>query len=257
MSQDGRSTPGRSRPTYGLPGPTPGDGEAGAPSGHAQSGHAQPGHAQPGHAQSGHAQSAYGHPGYGPSDPYATSSAAPPPASDPPKHRRRGVIPLVVGLVLLVVVGPVAFIGGLVWSLGALAGDTMNGPEVLAGGSGQVEIGTNEMVIVYVPAADAAGATCTAEGADGADVSTVPSSGTVEFPDGTTYEQTIGVLAHEDSSVTITCTGTDAPAYLGPYSLFGIAGPLLIGPIIGVLAGLVGLVLIIIGAVKLARSGRS
>ena len=47
------------------------------------------------------------------------------------------------------------------------------------------------------------------------------------------------------------------PARLGPYSVFSMAGPLLIGLVIGVLAGLIGLVLTIVGIVKLVRSRRS
>ena len=69
--------------------------------------------------------------------------------------------------------------------------------------------------------------------------------------------QTLGVAALEDTTVSISSTGTAAPAYLGPYSLFKMAGPLLSGPIIGVGAGLIGLVLTIVGIVLLVRSRRS
>lgn len=237
------STPGGSRrPTYGLPGPTPsGD----APSAPSTSGYAGP----PSSA------SRYGAPqtagsGYEPS---FAPAGGPPPAT---RTRRRGIVPLVIGLALLVVLAPIAFIGGLVWSLGSLASDAVSGPQPLTGGSGEVTIAANEMIIVYVPTEDS-GATCTVEGPEAGSVTIVPSSGTVTFGDGSTYEQTIGVAAVADATVTVSCIGTDAPAYLGPYSLFGIAGPLLIGPIIGVLLGLVGLVLVIVGIVKLVRSGRS
>lgn len=248
MSERDGTSGGSRRPTYGLPGPLPGsDGPATqdpypAPGG---SGYGAPGYGTPDQGAPGHVGPAYG-PGSGP-DPVRQSGT--------PKKRRRGIIPLVIGLVLLVVVAPLVTIGGLVWAFGSLASDTMTGPEVLNGGSGEVSIAANEMIIVYVPSEDADSTTCTAESTGQSnDVVVTPTSGTVALGDGQSYEQTIGVAALADSTVTVTCEGTDAPAYLGPYSLFGIAGPMLIGPAIGILAGLVGLVLVIVGIVKPVRS---
>ncbi|MBM7499549.1 putative membrane protein [Brachybacterium muris] len=281
MSERDGTSSGSRRPTYGLPGPLPGsegpapqdpyadaggspqDGsqQYGAQQHDSQQYGAQPGSsAHPSQGGSGYGtpgdgtpgQGAPGHdaPAYGPG-----GQQGPVGYAQPPKKRRRGIIPLVIGLVLLVVVAPLVTIGGLVWAFGSLASDTMTGPEVLNGGSGEVSIAANEMIIVYVPSEDAAGTTCTAESTGQSnDVVVTPTSGTVTLGDGQSYEQTIGVAALADSTVTVSCEGTDAPAYLGPYSLFGIAGPMLIGPAIGVLAGLVGLVLVIVGIVKLVRS---
>jgi hypothetical protein len=85
----------------------------------------------------------------------------------------------------------------------------------------------------------------------------VPSSTATTFGDGSEYVQVLGVASLQDTTATISCTGTEAPAYLGPYSLFGMMAPLVIGPIIGVVAGLVGLVLTIVGIVLLVRSRRA
>lgn len=256
MSDGESTTPaGRRRPSYGLPGPTsPAPGAApygGAPDSGPSYG-----------APSAPAQGSYGAPaggptgyepaGYGPQTGPLPASGAPGPAPT----RRRGLLPLIIGLVLLLLVGPAATIGGIVWSVSSLVGDASSGPQALEGSSGEVDVSANEMLIVYVPQEDAAGAECTAEGSDPGAVSVVPSSSSVTFGDGSQYEQTIGIAATQDTTVTITCTGTDAPAYLGPYSLFGMAAPLLIGPIIGLLAGLVGLVLTIVGIVLLVRTRR-
>ena len=277
---------GSRRPTYGLPGPRPdSDGPApqdpyaapqdpyAAPDGGQQGAHqggptpysaqGSPGFAaqgSPSYGTSGYGTSGYGTSGYDPSAPAAPAhvhGAQPGPVGygQQPKKRRRGIIPLVIGLVLLVVVAPLVTIGGLVWGMRSLAGDTMTGPTVLTGGTGEVEVSANEMLLLYVPTADAENATCTAESADqNNSVVVTPSSGSITFADGSSYEQKMGIASVSDTTVVITCEGTDSPAYLGPYSVFGIGGPLLIGLAVGVLAGLVGLVLVIVGIVKLVRS---
>ncbi len=138
--------------------------------------------------------------------------------------------------------------------MSSLVGGVTSGPTPMDGGTATIEVAANEMLIVYVPAADADAAQCTAEGSAPGAVSTVPSSGSVTFADGQEYVQVLGVASLDDTTVTLTCTETEAPGYLGPYSLLGVAAPLLIGPIIGVVAGLIGLVLTIVGIVRLARS---
>ena len=244
MSDGESTTPGgRRRPSYGLPGPTSPAHDAAPYGGPSYGGPPDPG-------VHGTGQAWYGPAGHGPQTGPLPASGAPAPTSP----RRRGLLPLIIGLVLLLVVGPAATIGGIVWSVSSLAGDASTGPQVLEGSSGEVDVSANEMLIVYVPQEDAAGAECTAEGSDPGAVSVVPSSSSVTFGDGSQYEQKIGVAIVEDTTVTISCTGTDAPAYLGPYSLFGMAAPLLIGPIIGLVAGLVGLVLTIVGIVLLVRT---
>ena len=262
---DGQSmTPApRKRPSYGLPGPNPpvhgsGDGPAqGAPA------YGSPGPASPSGFDS---PSGFGSPssfsspsGPGPFDPYAPQTGPLPGSTGPgpAPRKRRGLWPLIIGLVLLVVIAPVVTIGGIVWSVSSLAVDASSGPTTMENATAQVEVPANEMVIVYVPKADEATAECTAEGADPGAVTTVPSSTDTTFGDGSEYVQVLGVAAVQETTVTITCTGTDAPAHLGPYSVFSMAGPLLIGLVVGVIAGLIGLVLTIIGIVKLVRSRRA
>jgi hypothetical protein len=260
MSDGESTTPGpRRRPSYGLPGPTsPAPGSTPPPTApsygvpHGTSSYGAPGHDPSAAAASG-AHGGFGH------DPYAPQTGPLPPMgpSGAPRRRRRGLWPLIIGLVLLLVISPVVTIGGFLWSAGSLAGDASSGPVVMEGSSADVDVAANEMLIVYVPLEDAAGAECSAEGSAPGAVSVVPSSSSITFGDGSEYEQKIGVAVLEDTTVTISCTGTEAPAYLGPYSLFGMAAPLLIGAIVGVVAGLVGLVLTIVGIVLLVRSRRS
>ncbi|HJB10900.1 MAG TPA: hypothetical protein H9786_10305 [Candidatus Brachybacterium merdavium] len=247
MSDGESPTPSpRKRPSYGLPGPSGPSADPGLP--------AQP---EPGSQWAQDRSEPFGSfsgPSFGSS---AGSPAGPAPSPQAPRRKQRGLLPLIIGIVLLVVVAPVAFIGGIFWSMSSVMEDAVAGPTVLEGGSGEVEVAANEMLLLYVPAADAEAAECSAEAVGGGSVSTVRTSGTTQFGDGTEYEQTLGVAALEDTTVAVTCSGTEAPAYLGPYSLLGVAAPLLIGPIIGVVAGLIGLVLIIIGIVLLVRSRSS
>lgn len=265
---DGESTAPtpRQRPSYGLPGPTaPSPGSA--PSAAPQGSYGAPGAygAPDAHGPAG----AYGAADAYQQDPYAPQTGplpgsgpqpmgGPLPSSGPSRpRRRRGLWPLIIGLVLLLVIGPAATIGGIVWSVGSLAADASQGPVAMEGGSAEVEVSANEMLIVYVPQADAESAQCTAEGSTPGSVTTVPSSSSITFADGSEYVQTLGVAAIDDTTVTVSCTGTEEPAYLGPYSVFGMAAPLLIGPIVGLVSGLIGLVLTIIGIVLLVRSRRS
>ena len=255
----------RKRPTYGLPGPSgpsAGPGSPEQPEPGSQWSHERsepsssfsgPSFGEPGAAWHG---SSAGSPA-GPAPWSQTQSGYGGPSSEAPRRRPRGLLPLIIGIVLLVIVAPVAFIGGFFWSMSSVMEDAVAGPTVLEGGSQEVEVAANEMLLLYVPAEDAEAAECSAEAVGGGSVSTVPTTGTTQFGDGSEYEQVLGVAALEDTTVAISCTGTEAPAYLGPYSLLGVAAPLLIGLIIGVVAGLVGLVLIVVGIVLLVRSRSS
>ncbi|MGY5764134.1 hypothetical protein ACXET9_02895 [Brachybacterium sp. DNPG3] len=275
------SQPARRRPSYGLPGPTP---DPAAPGQDPFAGPGADGSAAPDQQGAwGAPASPYGAYSQGPAPqgsgaPYGSASEAPAvgptggalagPAGGafggpagapaPPRRRRRGLVPLIIGLVLLLIIAPLFAVGGIVWSFSSLVGDASAGPEPLSGATSEIELPANEMLLIYVPAEDsAAGAVCTAAASDGsASLSVVDLSGTTQFGDGTVYEQEIGVAALEDTTVTITCEGTDSPAYLGPYNLLGSAAPMLVGPLIGVVAGLVGLILTIVGIVGLVRSRR-
>lgn len=267
MSDGESTTPApRRRPTYGRPAPTspaPTGGET-LPSGN--DGFSPSGaYGQPSAEQSAPSWgSPVGAPAGGPSAASAPGDFTPvtgplpsQPAGSPGPRKRRGLWPLIIGLVLLLIIGPLFTIGGIVWGFSSMVGETSAQPTVIEGGSGEYELSAHEMLILYVPTEDAAQAQCTAEGSSANAVSTVPTSGSVTFGDGTSYEQQMGVAALEDTTVTITCTGTEAPAFQGPYDIFGVAAPMLIGPIIGIVAGLIGLVLTIVGIVLLVRSRRS
>ncbi|APX34204.1 hypothetical protein BH708_17515 [Brachybacterium sp. P6-10-X1] len=265
MSDGESTTPApRKRPTYGLPGPTtpqPGGPSAspyGSPAPHgAPAPYGSP--EAPGASFGQHTHAHDANASADPSGAYAPATGPLPPQPGGPAapRRRRGLWPLLIGLALLLIIAPAATVGGLVWAFGSLVDDASSGPTVIEGGTGQHEMSANEMLILYVPAEDAAEAECTAEGSSSGSITEVPTSGSVTFGDGTQYEQVMGVAASADTTVSISCTGTDAPAFLGPYSLLSVAAPMLIGPVIGIVAGLVGLVLIVVGILLLVRSRRS
>lgn len=276
MSDGESTTPApRPRPSYGLPGPTgaapePVQGHArpsygapaqdapwgaapsaGVPAAHASDGGARGGGWGDPTRPDGSPQAA--HDPFGPQTGPLPSSGAP----TPRPRRRRGLWPLVSGLVLLLVIAPLALIVGIVWTVSSLSADITAGPQAMEGGTAQVEVEGNQMLIVYVPQEDLAEATCTVEGSSGGAITTVPSSTEVTFPDGSQYVQVLGAVAIEDTTATLSCTGTDAPVYMGPFDALGMIAPALIGAIVSVVAGLIGLVLTIVGIVLLLRSRRS
>lgn len=240
---DAESTPqaGRRRPSYGLPAPT---GPAQQPA---------PAPAQPAPQPAPGAWS----PALGPVTGPLPAAGGPGPSAPAAPRRRRGLWPLITGLVLLVVIAPVATIGGLLWGVGAVVDDIGGEPIPISQTGTDVDLASGQMVMVYVPAADAETAECSADSSTPNAISQAPSSGQVQLADGAMYEQRAGVVAVEDATATITCTGTDGAVYLGPIGVLGVAVPMLLGPIIGVVAGLVGLVLTIVGIVLLVRSRRS
>jgi hypothetical protein len=169
--------------------------------------------------------------------------------------KRRGVVPLVIGLILMVVIAPVLTIGGIGLGVGSAAKSIVS-PERFDSDSTDVSMSSWQMVVVYVPEEDASSTTCSATAENSEDVTTMPATDeTTDFGDNT-YSDALTVMTTNDANVTITCDGTDNALYSGPMSLTKLLGPTIIGPILGFVAGLVGLILTIVGIVKLVRSRR-
>lgn len=183
----------------------------------------------------------------------------PPPDGPAPQRRRkrRGTVPLVLGLVMLLLLAPATLIIGIAVAINGIASEAAAAPTPMSGSQASVEMQANQMLVVYVPEADADTAECTAEATEPDSITTVSSGGSVQF-DGENYQQHLAVGSLADTTVDISCTGTTADAvYVGPYSLFGVAVPLLIGIIGGVVLGLIGLLLLVIGIVMKVRTSRS
>src|SRR5699024_12164300 len=85
----------------------------------------------------------------------AGSPAGPVPSAQAPRRKQRGLLPLIIGIVLLVVVAPVAFIGGVLRSISSVVEDAVAGPTVLEGGRREGEVAANELRLLCGPAADA------------------------------------------------------------------------------------------------------
>lgn len=252
--------PRRTRPTYGLPGPTSGTTSSGSPA--AGGAYGVPASET---GQTGHETGAYG------SDPWtsgAPGSPAPTYASSVPQgggpwgnapvaapHRRKGGRLVLIGIVLLVL-GAIAAVVGLVLSARALSGPIDDGAAPMAGGTATIEAQAFDMYLVYVPVADADTAQCTATGTSTGSVQVVDVSGEAPVgPGGETYAQVAGVSASEATTITITCTGTTSdPLVLGPVGMLSMLLPVLLGIGLGGLAGLVGLILLIVGIVRRVRS---
>lgn len=249
------SAPGSSRPVYGLPGQTPAapadDGgeqgygapaAPGVPSSTAPGSWSSPPSAYP--AGSGDAGSSSGPPAWGPTGPSPASTG-----------RRRGLVPLLLGIACFLL-GGIALVVGVVMALGSVVGAVTDGPQAFGGPSGSIDASGGHMYLVLVPEAQADAATCTADATDGAAVDVTPASGTVDFADGSgAYRQVLGVWAHQDTTITVTCEGADA-SYVGPVSPTRLLLPLVIGVVGGVLLGVLGLILVIVGIVRLRRSSR-
>lgn len=164
---------------------------------------------------------------------------------------------LIAGIVLLVL-GVLAGVIGLVLALSRTAAPLSDGLTPFEGSSTTLELSAGKMSYVYVPVADAASTTCTADPAEANTIEVVPLSGTAPVgPAGEDYEQTLGIVARQSATVTVTCEGTDGAGTIGPFSMWGIVLPLLLGVGAGLLLGLVGLVLTIIGIIRLVRAGRA
>ncbi|GEM_PF-3552603 len=252
------SAPGSSRPVYGLPGQTP---SAPAPDGWEHGAQAPPVHpAGPsttgsdpwsGPALAGVA--GLGEPG-SPSSP-PPWGAAPTGPTPMPSRGRRGLVQLLVGIACFLL-GGIALVVGVVMAFGSVVGAVTDGPQAFGGPSGSIDAAGGHMYLVLVPEAQADAATCTADATDDSVVDVTPASGTVDFADGSgTYRQMLGVWAHEDTTITITCEGADA-SYVGPVSPTRLLLPLAIGVIGGLLLGVLGLILVIVGIVRLRRSSR-
>lgn len=192
----------------------------------------------------------YGEPTYGGSTPDGGGSGA------GGRSRRRGLVPLIVGLVLLLVIGPGVAVGSVLLSMRDIISAAANGPAEISADGTVVDLKANEMVLLYVPQADETTAQCTAEPAD-AEITVAHSTGAVELPQGT-YVQKRGIVAMQDTQITLSCTGLsqDPALYLGPMSLVSIGMTMLVGILVALALGFVGLVLTVVGIVGLVRSCR-
>lgn len=257
--------PRRSRPTYGLPGATSPGASGPSSSGAGNSGHGAYGISDPsrGGAAGPSTSGPFGssEPGGGapswpaaPGSGYGSASAT---WNDPsrPGTGRRGGKQILIGIGLLVL-GAVVLVVGLVLGFRAVSEPIGDGAVAMEGGTTRVEAQSWQMFIVYVAPEDADTASCTAVGTSTGSVTVRDTSGSAPVgPGGETYDQKVGVLATQMTTVTVTCTGTTTePLIMGPVAVFGMIVPMLIGVLGGGILGLVGLILLIVGIVRRVRS---
>ncbi|WP_058234910.1 DUF308 domain-containing protein [Devriesea agamarum] len=261
----------RPRPTYGLPGEpaTPHQAQSQSPFGASEQPVNQGSQAEPGPSYNAGTTPA------APAAPSPFSTAAPgsatapggpfysaqqPPSGLPrgEKPRRRGLKMTIIGGVLTVL-AIIAVIVSVVVMVGSMASLVVGNPHPIENGKTTVKAEAFSMLMVATPAADAPQATCTATGTNPSDVQIIPQETDQPVPLGdskTQYVYKFNVVTENDTTVTLSCEGTNAAVYTGPAPIGssmigGVAAIILSG-----LVGLVGFILLIVGIVRLVRSGR-
>lgn len=183
------------------------------------------------------------------------------PTSDaqPPTVRTGAIITLVIGAILMIS-GPI---------LGVLAGAFSMIPTAIEVGDNIAEISptatvtleTQESVYLLAPVAELEhldhGA-CAAHGPDGdaAGVTFAPASALNILVKGQRYESFAQVTATTTGHHTITCETDDIPVVAAPPFTVGIFGTFAWWTIGGIIISVIGVALVIIGIVRLARNPR-
>jgi hypothetical protein len=169
-------------------------------------------------------------------------------------QKRRGIIPLVVGIILLLISPFPTLIGVAVGSSGLV--DDLTSSKPLDGDSATEQLDSWQMVIVAVPTGDVDNASCTMSSPDNGALVEQSTSGQIPLENGRTYELTRIGVASSSTEVSITCDGSNDAVYIGPMSMWGFMGRMLAGFGISTVIGILGIVLTIVGIVKLVRSRR-
>lgn len=182
--------------------------------------------------------------------------------SAPPRKRRTGaIITLIIGATLAIA-GPI---------FGVLAGSFATIPSALetadhmaeVSPTGAITLNAGESVYLLAPVTELEHVdheVCTASGPDGEaeTVAFAPASALNTLVNGTRYESFAQITATSAGSLSITCQTDDFPVITAPpFTLEGLFGPLAWGSIGGVAVSLIGVALVIIGIVRLARSPRT
>lgn len=183
--------------------------------------------------------------------------------------KRRGLGALISGLVLMLIVAPVVFGIGAWYGARHLSDVANSAQTVTQGGTIKLDAGEDIFVMVDVGASGTSGfsvdknsgtlQSCEVTGADGTATSSTDASVLHVNYNGRSYESAGVFTAPSAGDYTISCangptkviTGDAASNFAG-----GTIMPVLVGLGIATLAGLLGLVLTIVGIVKLVRSGR-
>lgn len=182
--------------------------------------------------------------------------------------KRRGVIPLVLGLLMMFVAAPALLIGGAAYGIRGIVNVAEDASVYQPGAT--VALTKDEPVLIMVDTGPASGNSL--ETKDGA----APQSCTITAPAGvelTASGSTQGITAnfqgrHWESagSYVVPASGDYAFTCAGPAKIFTgddvqkLSGSSIVAVVFGVLGslavGLLGLILTIVGIVKLVRSGR-
>lgn len=189
-----------------------------------------------------------------------TAQQTPYPQTAQRPSRAGAIITLVIGAVLTIF-GPI---------LGILIGSFALVPQALGlaentahvAPTATVDIDAGESVFLLAPVADLeaiAHSDCTAEAGDGtaATVSSEPASALNTLANGARYESFARVTADGPGSYTLSCDTSVDVIVAPPFEFGSFLGPLGWWTASGLLVSLVGIVLVIIGIVRVTRTPKS
>lgn len=181
--------------------------------------------------------------------------------------KRRGLVPLIIGLLLMFIAAPALFVGGAWYGVRGMIDVAEEAPVVQPGGT--VEVTQNEPFLILVDVGAGSGTSLDSSTGtplqecavvDSNQLPVVRDSGSqISATFGGRQYQSAGLyVASASGAHTITCdgpakvlSGSDATD-LGSRTVLTVVG----GLVLGFLAGLIGFILAIVGIVKLVRSGR-
>lgn len=185
--------------------------------------------------------------------------------------KRRGLALLIVGLVLMILLAPAAFFGGIGVGAYRVVQAVSDAPIVQAGGTRHFNQGDKAVLLPMVGTSssdsgvnsgstDVTAPECSVTAPDGQSVAvTSESSGTTVDKNRERFAQSGSFTAATAGDYTIDCSGQQVMV-LDDSAFSAIGGkmvlPLVIGTIVASIVGITGLVLTIVGGVKLSRSGK-
>ncbi len=187
------------------------------------------------------------------------------------RPQRRGLVTLIIGVVLLFVVAPAVGVIGFVYGLNSGMDKITGAPIVAAGQSHHLSAGDSATIFGYSgPASSGTGvssnggslptSTCQVTSPSGTSIDLIPQSGVQVTRGGSAYDMVGHFTATKDGDYVIDCG--DHPALvldssIADHLLRTIFLPIGIAAGVAAIIALAGIILLIVGIVRLVRSRRA
>ncbi|KAB1655333.1 hypothetical protein F8O01_11945 [Pseudoclavibacter chungangensis] len=174
------------------------------------------------------------------------------------RGRAGAVAVLVIGIVLVVLVAPGSLIAGLVWT--AVSTGSVEDELVPVAPTGTVPLRAGSTASIYLAGGyGSSDVSCSVTGPDEADVPVVALRGSSSTEvNGMRYERVAELRAPLDGDYRFECLGPPATmVYAHPSSIgASLVVPVLVGVGASIVVGIFGLVLVVVGIVRLVRVNR-